>query len=326
MRTNFHWLSHWMSSMSSRAMLLSFAVSFAVFSAAVAEWTPLQQAGVENPSSVSVSPDGEWVVFSISGVATVGGNKLAPAGSLRLELASGDPDQRAAAVEAFCADGGCSMPTFAADLSVVFLKKGALWRSERGVDAFSPPVRVYAPAGSTGRSSPIIAYAVSPDATAVAATYAEMGTYSDTEGRVITTDVIVNVITGTPQPERNVLCVAPFAAGAANATNAVSSHCYTDLPGSVGMEGWRISCWPYDSQMSWSRSDNKTLAVTVTSNRLANEWESVRVALIDATDPAAVFRFVGDASSPPSFQPTFSPDGNTLAFTQVRRREILLVV
>ena len=306
--------------MSSRAMLLSSAFSVAAFSAA-AEWTPLQQAGIENPSSVSVSPDGAWVVFSISGVATVGGNKLAAAGSLRLELASGDPDKRAAAVEAFCADGGCSMPTFAADMSVVFLKGGSLWRSERRVDtdAFSPPVRVYVPRG-TGRSSPIIAYAVSPDATAVAATYAEMGTYSDTEGRVITTDVIVNVITGTPQPERNVLCVAPFTAGAANASTAVSSHCYLDLPGSVGMEGWRISCWPYDSQMSWSSSDNKTLAVTVTSNRLANEWESVRVALIDATDPTAVFRFVGDASSPPSFQPTFSPDGNTLAFTQVCRR------
>ena len=90
--------------------------------------------------------------------------------------------------------------------------------------------------------------------------------------------------------------------------------------------------------MSWS-SDNKTLAVTVTANRLANEWETVRVGVIDTTNPSATLRLVqgrgstvlskmGEAThgkepggdphnaAPPSFQPFFSPDGLTLAFTQ----------
>ena len=96
----------------------------------------------------------------------------------------------------------------------------------------------------------------------VAYTQAEMGNFSTTEPRLITTDVIVNVITGTPQPTRNILCVADLSGSSA-------PRCFHELDGSVGMEGWRISCWPYDSQFEWA-PDSKTIAVTHTAGRLAN--------------------------------------------------------
>ena len=174
------------------------------------EWSPVEQAGVENPSSVSVSPDGTWVAYVVSTVEGAVPGKLAPSGSLVLQETSPGaprPDPRAAFVASACVGGVCSAPTFAADGSLVFLKGGGIYRSTLaatvagstgGGTSWTAPARLQHDAWGT---APIIAYAVSPDARSVAVTYAEMGTYSNTEGRVITTDVIVNVITGTrPMP------------------------------------------------------------------------------------------------------------------------------
>ena len=266
------------------------------------EWTPDEQVRMENPSSVSVSPDGAWAVFSVGSVGGEPGN-LTATGSLVLREVSADAADATPLPTAFCADGSCASPSFGSDGTLLFIKSGELYASTNsGGAAWSVPRVVQSlPAGD------IISYSVAPDGKSVATTYAEMGTYSATEGRVITTDVIVNVITGTPQPTRNVLCVGTLGGGAA------PTRCYPQLSGSVGMEGWRISCWPYDSTVSWS-ADGHTLALTLTANRLANDWESVRVALLDTRGPATpTVRFVGDQIA---FQPLFAPDGKTLAFTQ----------
>jgi hypothetical protein len=150
----------------------------------------------------------------------------------------------------------------------------------------------------------LLAFAVSPGADRVAFTYAEIDTFSATEPRLISdTDVIVSVITGSPSPVRNVLCVGPYGAKAADAAAAV--HCYDAASyASVGMEGWRISCWPFDSQFSWRGGGGagaSTLALTLTDDRSANGWESVRVATVDASDPAAPF--VPLAGADLAFQP-----------------------
>ena len=138
----------------------------------------------------------------------------------------------------------------------------------------------------------------------VAFTVAEMGNFSASEPRLIGDDVIVNVITGTPQPTRNILCVANL-----SGTNA--ARCFNELDGSVGMEGWRISCWPFESQFSWA-PDSKTIAITRTADRLANNWETVRVFTVDIAATKLSMKQVGGAIA---FQPTYSASG-ALAFTQ----------
>ena len=131
-----------------------------------------------------------------------------------------------------------------------------------------------------------------------------MGNFSATEPRLITNDVIVNVITGTPQPKRNVLCVT-------NLSGSSMPRCFRELEGSVGMEGWRISCWPFDSQFEWA-PDSKMIAITHTAGRLANGWESVRVDTIDISATKPSTKQIG---GPIAFQPVFS-DSGALAFTQ----------
>ena len=114
------------------------------------------------------------------------------------------------------------------------------------------------------------------------------------------------MITGSPTPTRNVLCVSDLSsAGDSN------HRCHTKLEGSVGMEGWRISCWPFDSQFTWS-ADSTQLGITETASLRANDWESVRVAVVNASDFAAL----PSPGGPVSFQPIFSPSGRWLAFTQ----------
>lgn len=77
------------------------------------------------------------------------------------------------------------------------------------------------------------------------------------------------------------------------------------------MEGWRISCWPFDSQFSW-HPDSKRLALTWTSDTLANNWETVRVLEVDVSATTLTTRRVGGHIA---FQPIYSSTG-LLAFTQ----------
>jgi dipeptidyl aminopeptidase/acylaminoacyl peptidase len=278
---------------------------FSIFAAS--EWTPDSQARMENPSSPVVSPDGAWAAYTVSTVTGAAGN-LTAAGALKLDsLAAARSKVSTQAPVQFCTDGSCSSPTLSSTGTLFFLKNGDLYRSDVSTTTWSAPVVAQTLGAARGAIS---AYSISPDSKTVATTYAEMGTYSTTEGRVITTDVIVNVITGTPQPQRNILCVGP------TAESSSPAHCYESLNVSVGMEGWRISCWPYDSSMSWSE-DGKTLALTVTADRLANAWESVHVVTIDTTKPPSTSRInTVTVAADIAFQPFFHPDGVHLALTQ----------
>ena len=274
-----------------RALLI-----MAVAAPALAAWTTADQNRVASPSAVSVSPDSKWAVYTVSEVAGSAGNFSAGGSLVLTALKAGRAQSDASPVSTWCGSA-CSDPQFAADGSLAMLKGGALYRSAYSNGAFSAPALVV--------NDTVLAYRVAPNSKSVAYTVARMDTYSATEARVVTRDVIVNVITGTPQPLRNVLCVAAF--GAAGAP-----RCFDHLEGSVGMEGWRISCWPYDSQFSWS-PDSKTVAMTRTAARLANDWETVRVVTVDVTrsPPTVVNTF-----APITFQPMYQPKSGALAFTQ----------
>ena len=300
--------------------------SLLVLGATSAEWQPIQQVKLENPSSVSVSPSGAYAAYSVSTVDGAVGNLTAAGNLFIAPLASGAGGPEPVPL---CADGGCSAPAFASDDTLAFLRGGDLYQlsSSGSSSSSSAAAPVLVPTAAPARGG-ILSFAVSPDGKRVAYTYAEMGTYDKDAARVVgDDDVIVNVITGTPQPTRNVLCVGAFggaAAAAGNATAAAGAGIGTDTDAqcydgaqyaSVGMEGWRISCWPFESQFSW-RADSAHLALTLTQSRAANGWESVRLATLDTTaaaGPAAPFVPVG---GPISFQPAYSPDGKWLAYTQ----------
>ena len=292
-------------------------------SAVNAEWTPVQQATLENPTAVVVSPSGAFAAFTVGAVTGTLGN-LTGAGSMSvvaLNSSSAPSFARpapsasvipaAAAVAstrvAMCDDGGCSSPAFAGDGSLAFVHGGNLYRLDVTTPTAVPKVVDTGAAASANGG--VLAFAVSPGADRVAFTYAEMDTFSATEPRVISdTDVIVSVITGSPSPVRNVLCVGPYASAhtsygaGSGAATAAAVHCYDAASyASVGMEGWRISCWPFDSQFSWRGGATATLALTLTDDRSANGWESVRVATVDASDPAAPF--VPLAGADLAFQP-----------------------
>ena len=310
------------------------ALLFITAAAGASEWTPDQQARMENPSSPHISASGRftWAVYTVSTVAGAAGN-LTSTKSLQLVPVEATPPGSVTDYDSswtqpvtdFCADGTCSSPSFAYDAMLFFLKGGKLYyTSFEEIHGWSDPVMVQ----SLGSRGAIVDYTISTDATRVAMTYADMDTYSTTEGRVIDKEVIVNVILGAAQPLRNVLCIGMIPAS--SSTNVSAPQCYPEIKGSVGMEGWRISCWPYDSSMSWS-ADGTTLALTLTSNRLANEWESVHVVVLTekstksnglqgtAAAGAAGGGAKWDLQAPAwdlSFQPFFHPDGKHLAFTQ----------
>ena len=270
------------------------AIPDAAAAAAATPWDTGDQNRVASPSAVSVSPDSKWAVYTVSQVAGSHGS-YSPGGELVLTKLGATAGSSPVAV--WCGSA-CSDPQFAADGSLALLKGGALYRSAYSSGGvFSAPALVV--------NDTVLAYSVAPDSKSVAYTVARMGNYSATEARVVTDDVIINVITGTPQPLRNVLCVAAF--GAADG----APRCFDQLEGSVGMEGWRISCWPYDSQFSWA-PDSKTVAMTRTAARLANDWETVRMVTVDVTKTAPT---VVKTFAPITFQPMYSKSG-ALAFTQ----------
>lgn len=80
--------------------------------------------------------------------------------------------------------------------------------------------------------------------------------------RVVEDDVIINLITGVPTTTKNVLCTVDINDGQIGA-GAVPA-CFS-MPASVGIAPWAVSCWPYDSQFSWS-PDGKTIAFSHTNN------------------------------------------------------------
>ena len=109
--------------------------------------------------------------------------------------------------------------------------------------------------------------------------------HSATEPRVLVDDVIIDVIMGKPSVSHNRLCFAavPSAAtaGAGPAAAAAAPRCDSALEGSVGMEGWRISCWPQDSQFAYAPGSAGLMAVTTTNTTKANDWVSLGVSLLD---------------------------------------------
>ena len=204
-----------------------FTLAAAANSTSAGEWSTLDQAKLENPSAVGVSPDGNWAVFAIASVAGKTGTLRAAGG---LELVWLPSLQRQAL--SFCSDGGCSSPSFASDGSLAFLRGGVLYRTRHnGAPDAEWGTPVAQSTSSTNHSGPILAYALAPNSKSFAYTVAEMGTFSDTEPRVITTDVIVDVIVGEAQPTRNILCVAPFGTGAASTTHSPSARCFDALAG-----------------------------------------------------------------------------------------------
>ena len=66
-----------------------------------------------------------------------------------------------------------------------------------------------------------------------------------TAPRVVDEDVLITVITGTVTPADALLCVV-----GTGTDECFDSH---QLGGSVGMGGWFISCWPFDSQFEFSK-------------------------------------------------------------------------
>merc|ERR1712166_615143 len=273
-------------------------------------WATADQAIVQSPSSVTVSPDGAWAVYQVAAVTGTKGN-FSAGGSLALMplTATGS----AAAIDSFCNQQPCSNPQFASDGSLAMVQGGVLHRAQLS-DGGSWTTPTATGAGSA--ASPVVAYAVSPDAMSVAYTVTEMISFSTTEPRVVTDDVIVNVITGYPQPVRNVLCTASFNSTRDSEDTKDAARCFEHLKGSVGMEGWRISCWPFDSQFSWS-PDSQQVALTWTSDMKANNWESVQVLTLDLTEPNPTPTAVGGSIA---FQPLYSKAGD-LAYTQADSQE-----
>ena len=298
---------HTMSSSLPRLFLLSSLLPFAS-----GEWTPLEQVKLLNPTDVVTSPDGNFAAYTIGAVSGTAG-KLGASSSLVVVDTSSSSSS--SVTLSFCsqAQGGCSSPQFSSDgSSLAFVSGGDVYQVS--VPVKSPTVQpTKVNTGVAAKNGGVLAFALSPHkANRIAFTYAEMGTFSTTEPRVITDDVIVNVIAGAAQPIRNVLCVGSFVAS----DDDVNSDpiCYTGAAyKSVGMEGWRISCWPFDSQFSWNAAGD-TLALTLTDDRTANGWESVIVATVDVTSPSS--KFVPIAEPTLTFQPLYSPDGSFLAYTQ----------
>ena len=91
---------------------------------------------------------------------------------------------------------------------------------------------------------------------------------------------------------------------------AAAPRCDSTLEGSVGMEGWRISCWPQDSQFAYAPGSSGIMAVTTTNTTKANDWVSLSVSLLDTTTSK-----VAPVATATAFQPLFSPDGKQLAYT-----------
>ena len=81
----------------------------AALSASATDWSTLDQAQLENPSAVSVSPDGNWAVYAVSSVSGKIGNLSASGG---LELVRLPSAQRQTV--SYCSDGGCSSPSSSA--------------------------------------------------------------------------------------------------------------------------------------------------------------------------------------------------------------------
>ena len=102
------------------------------------------------------------------------------------------------------------------------------------------------------------------------------------------------------------ICVCEIGSGQA----AAAPRCDSTLEGSVGMEGWRISCWPQDSQFAYAPGSSGIMAVTTTNTTKANDWVSLSVSLLDTTTSK-----VAPVATATAFQPLFSPDGKQLAYT-----------
>jgi len=99
----------------------------------------------------------------------------------------------------------------------------------------------------------------------VAFTQAVTLAHDDHTPRVIGEDVIINLISGAPTVTKNKLCVTGM--GAVGDAAYAKPRCFDSVMGSVGIAGWAISCWPFESQISWA-PDSKTIAYTYTNTTL----------------------------------------------------------
>jgi hypothetical protein len=264
-----------------------------------APWNTQQQQAVGDVAAVVVSSDMKWAAV------------LAPTLALH-EAVSGSKPSSGAAVAAFCNQTGmaCSQPTFSmggAPLGLGFIANESLYVSHY-TSVWTPPHRL-----DTDGKAPIY-FAWSPHGNEIAYTTAVQMVHSPTEPRVLQDDVIIDVIMGGPTTLRNQLCFTGVsnqqAAGVANA----GPRCDTAIAGSVGMGGWTISCWPFDSQFSYSPAlsgpSAGLVAVTTTNTTKANDWVSLAVHLLDTNT-----KKVTPVATATAFQPLFSPDGSLLAYT-----------
>eukprot|EP00911_Craspedida_sp_UC1_P002359 UC1_evm1s1770 len=316
-------------------LLLSLSLTLPCFALAlspsqsVRKWTTLDQARVPSvPAVVLAATDTTTKHFAYV-VTGVKGNSSANLTSVT-EMWTGTIDAPNAAKQVpLCAHKSCSRPAFqparakkagAASLPLAFVADGDLYvAGNGGADA---PTAV-----NTGGEK-VLWYAWAPHGRSIAYTVAQMSTHDPVAPRVLDEDVIINVIQGTPSISRNILCVVSLSKNDDDTTAETrqqqqqqrrrqrlsfgAPRCYEsgEMPGSVGIAAWTISCWPYESVASWS-PDGERIAFTYTNTTFSDDWTAMGVAELTVASGA-----VAPVAGATAFQPTYSPQG-ALAYTRV---------
>ena len=283
------------------------AVSYRAAAVSAAQWSTAQQLAVGDVSAVVVSPDQMWVAV------------LAPTLTLHNLAEGGDVADGGAsagnAVVSFCNRTGiaCTQPTFSmgsTPLGLGLIANKSLFVSHFVAKEWTPPRMV-----QTGNEAPIF-FAWSSKGDEIAYSSAVQLAHSPTEPRVLMDDVIIDVIMAGPTVVRNQLCFTAVTDDGVQQTST-PPECVPAGPSglaSVGMSGWTISCWPFDSHFAYSPAltgpTAGLIAVTTTNTTKANDWVSLGVHLYDTKTHK-----VRPVATATAFQPLFSPDGSKLAFT-----------
>lgn len=265
--------------------------------AAADPWTTLEQATLSSVLTVAVTPDGQHAASCIQSTATdhksgklITSTEISVSDRAALELRGASAVSLGAGTDpAFDKQGA----------RLCFLRDGGLWcSSKEGADRWQTPKQLNT---TTEYGATVLHFEFSPDGTGIAFTVAESHQVDPLAPRILDEDVIINVITGAPKTTRNVLCVLE---------GDSAPRCFGDvILDSVGIAGWSISCWPFDSQFSWGPGNK--IAFTTTNNTYTNDvFESLGLAVIDIKTKEITQLGKG------IFQPIFGPTGQ-LAVTKL---------
>eukprot|EP01064_Diplonema_japonicum_P010740 TRINITY_DN17975_c0_g3_i1.p1 TRINITY_DN17975_c0_g3~~TRINITY_DN17975_c0_g3_i1.p1 ORF type:complete len:715 (+),score=148.11 TRINITY_DN17975_c0_g3_i1:58-2145(+) len=271
-----------------------------LLAAACIGWTTMDQVQVLSVADASVSDDGAWVTYSVSG-AVEGSTPGVAVGVGEVVMQRSSDNSTANSVTAFCKAKGCSYPRMGHGGNWVgFLSNGQIYTSSLTNGQWSQPIVVH---GTQNAG----AFRLNPVTDELAFSVAVTEKPSELF-REIDEDVIIDVIQDTEKVLKYKICTVKV-------SSSSPPSCFESVQQSLGAIGWYLSCWPYEAQFEYHPSGNR-LAVTSTKNTYTNDWVTFRSAVLPLNTGAdATLQLVNEGTT--NFQTVYSKSGRYIAYVEL---------